>query len=185
MAPPPRSPNQVADAGQPQLLGNLDISLAAQNCNSLNISTNCSKMLKKIAAITTMGKDIIFLSDIRLNRKNDNINDLKNAFLYNGSNAYNFFYNSSKSSRGVRILIKNNLDISDIDGYKDESENILGITCLISGKKIRLISIYGPNLDANTNFFINLRYYLDRDRNIPTVIGGDSESYFLHRKFSS
>jgi exonuclease III len=113
------------------------------------------------------------LSDIRLNRKNDNINDLKNAFLYNGSSAYNFFYNSSKSSRGVGILIKNNLDISEIEEYKDENENILGITCFISGKKIRLISIYGPNLDAHTIFFINLRQYLDRDRTIPTVIGGD------------
>jgi exonuclease III len=111
-------------------------------------------MLKKIASITMMGKDIIFLSDIRLNRKNDNINDLKNAFLYNGNTSYNFFLNSSKSSRGVGILIKNTLDISDIDVYKDEHENILGIICYISGKKIRLVSIYGPNLDANTNFFL-------------------------------
>jgi hypothetical protein len=42
------------------------ITVAAQNCNSLNISTECDKQLSKIIAITSLCTSIIFLSDIRM-----------------------------------------------------------------------------------------------------------------------
>jgi hypothetical protein len=43
------------------------LTFAAQNCNSLNVSANCPKQLKKIAALISLSASIIFLSDTRLN----------------------------------------------------------------------------------------------------------------------
>ncbi|MFO0001221.1 MAG: hypothetical protein ACK559_08825, partial [bacterium] len=49
------------------------ISVSVQNCNSLNISTECRKQLTKMIAITALLTDFIFLSDIRLNSSQTHI----------------------------------------------------------------------------------------------------------------
>jgi hypothetical protein len=77
----------------------LDLSFASQNCNSLNISTNCPKQLKKIAAIMTLQASIIFLSDLRLNTAK---NKVENMF----APSYELHYNSPNNKRGVGMLIK-------------------------------------------------------------------------------
>ena len=83
----PVSPNQAgligghlaADAAVTlaAILSNLTIGI--QNCNSLNVSTNCPKQLKKVKAIMDMNHDVIFLSDIRLNNS-DSVTDLEAVF---------------------------------------------------------------------------------------------------------
>ena len=106
------------------ILTNLTCSI--QNVNSLNVSTCCPKQQQKIVAITASNNNIIFLSDLRLNNS-DSVSDLKRIFLSGSQNRYEFFYNSTRSRRGTRLLISNNLDFQVLDTFKDELENILGL----------------------------------------------------------
>ncbi len=72
-------------------------------------STVCNKQLSKICAITALCTDIIFLSDIRLNSNPEHIEKVKKLFLYNPIHSYEAFFNSTKNSRGVGILISTRL----------------------------------------------------------------------------
>jgi hypothetical protein len=56
------------------------ITIASQNCNSLNISTECRKQLTKMLAITALLTDFIFLSDIRLNSSEIHVERIKKHF---------------------------------------------------------------------------------------------------------
>jgi hypothetical protein len=104
-----------------------DLTFAVQNCNSLNISTVCSKQLTKIIAITALCTDIIFLSDIRLNSDPEHVEKIKKLFLYHSPQAYQAHFNSTQNKRGVGILISNRLNATVIKEYRDQDENILGL----------------------------------------------------------
>jgi exonuclease III len=159
-----KSPNMVG--------GNIPpLSVAAQNCNSLNISTCCDKQLKKLVAITCINTCIIFLSDLRLGN-NKAVQDVISAFRYNNNCQYDFYFNSGRSKRGVGILIKNSLNYTITETFKDNSENILGLSLTIDSVPIKLISVYGPNTNDQT-FFNDLRRVLQTNPLIPTIIGGD------------
>ncbi len=122
-----------------------NISIAAQNCNSLNISTSCPKQLKKLYSIAELGTDIIFLSDLRLNNNVNNIRDLENSFLSCNKKQYVLFQNSTKNSRGTGILIAQNSGITVIDEFRDANENILGLHVKLREGELLLVSVYGPN----------------------------------------
>jgi exonuclease III len=147
------------------------ISFAAQNCNSLNISMCCEKQFKKIAAIACLNTCIIFLSDLRLGN-NKAIDDLTSAFLYNDNCSYDFHYNSSRNRRGVGILIKHNLNYSVHQVLKDDAENLITLIISVNDIRIKLISIYGPNTNNDMNFFRYLRNFLNTDSALPTIFGG-------------
>ena len=121
------------------ILTNLTIS--SQNCNSLNVSTNCPKQSKKLYSIADIGSDIIFLCDLRLNNKDD----ISSVFLNLPKKQYNFTYNSSKSSRGTGILISTKLNHVILSTFWDTSENILGLYVSIENHNFLIASIYGPN----------------------------------------
>jgi hypothetical protein len=53
-------------SGTSTLLDFPQFTLSCQNCNSLNISTECDKQLTKIISITSLLSNVIFLSDIRM-----------------------------------------------------------------------------------------------------------------------
>ena len=148
-----------------------NLSVGIQNCNSLNVSTNCPKQLKKIKAITDMSHDIIFLSDLRLSNS-DAVSDLKTIFCSTANNQYNFLYNSSRNSRGTGILLTTSREWNIIDTYRDESENILGIHSLIDNHHFIFISIYGPNHN-NQLFFRDLRRCIAMNPDANFIIGGD------------
>jgi exonuclease III len=147
------------------------ISFAAQNCNSLNISTCCEKQLKKIVAITCLNACIIFLSDIRLGN-NKSVDDISTAFRFNDNCNYDFFYNSTRNRRGVGILIKKNLNYTVHHLYKDDNENIITMIISVDDSRIKIISVYGPN-GNDPNFFRDLRGHLELEPDLPTVAGGD------------
>jgi hypothetical protein len=79
------------------------LTFATQNCNSLNVSANCPKQLKKIAALLSLSASIIFLSDTRLNSEKNL--DVGNLFKNQSNDSYTFYHNSRVSKRGVGILI--------------------------------------------------------------------------------
>lgn len=167
------SPNHAAAGAAPAFISLAtvlqNLSCSIQNCNSLNVSTSCPRQTKKIKSITDLCSDIIFVSDLRLNNS-DSINDIEKIFLSSSSHQYNFYHNSTKSSRGAGILISTKIDCELISSFKDMNENILGLLISISGKEILLISIYGPNITDNI-FFQDLNYVILSNPNIPVIIG--------------
>jgi exonuclease III len=136
----------VYNNNDPSKVDFANLTFSSQNCNSLNISTNCPKQMKKIAAILALQTSIIFLSDIRLNT--GTTGELNNLFSPN----YNFYHNSIRSKRGVGILISNKLQYSVLQSYTDNNDNILGLKLRFGDSVILLISVYGPNQN-NDCFF--------------------------------
>jgi hypothetical protein len=88
---------------------NMNLTVSAINCNSLNNSGKIKKMQNlKIYGVTALKTEIILLSDIRLSNKNliscaDELSKLSNTNIHG---QYDFVYNSTKNSRGTGILIK-------------------------------------------------------------------------------
>jgi len=167
----PNQQNVVAAAILPLATILANISVSIQNCNSLNVSTNCPKQLKKLSAITSLGSKIIFLSDICLNNS-PNIPDIERCLLTASHNPYKFFFNSTGSRRGVGILISDTLDYSINSISRDNNENIICVNISLGGHQLNLISVYGPN--RNCPEFIPFIEQLIR--NSPTslnIIGGD------------
>jgi hypothetical protein len=162
------SPNQVA-----ALMGAIFPALTfySQNCNSLNLSTCCEKQLKKLYSIVNCGKDIIFLSDIRLGN-GAALPDLINTFRYNKYGQYDFIYNSSQNRRRVGILIKHNLNYTIEHEYRDNNENILCVLLNIDNYRFRCASVYGPN-NNDRAFFNNLSTVLSSFQDLPIILGGD------------
>jgi exonuclease III len=148
------------------------ITVAAQNCNSLNISTECDKQLTKIIAITSLCTNVIFLSDIRMCGSAEQCKKIENMFLTNNNKQYRFHYNSTRNSRGVGILIDNSLNCTIDNIHKDHDENFLALTVTIDNLALNLVSVYGPNKDDIT-FYHHLSDFLSTRSGIPSIIGGD------------
>ena len=170
-----KSPNSAPSAAHSALslaavLQNL--SFSAQNCNSLNISTNCPKQSTKIKSIIDLDSDIILLSDLRLNNK-DTTRDIEKIFLSSGNRQYKFYHNSLRNSRGVGILISSNLNCEIISPFSDEAGNILGLYINLDSHLLLLVSIYGPNKNNDNIFFQDLNRLLRSYPDIPAIIGGD------------
>jgi exonuclease III len=148
------------------------LTFSAQNCNSLNVSTECDKQLAKLVALTDLRTDIIFLSDIRLNKGTAQTDKIIKIFACNNNKNYKFFFNSSKNKRGVGILISDALNVTVKNEYVDSDENILGLTITFDDTTLKLCSIYGPNHN-DKKFFNNLCNFVSTDPNCPIIIGGD------------
>jgi exonuclease III len=170
--PIPFSPVSASMPSSNTLLDFPQFTISCQNCNSLNISTECDKQLTKIISITSLLTNIIFLSDIRMGGTSNHSEKIKQMFQTNSCKQYQFYYNSSKNSRGVGILIDCTMQHTVHSVYKDIHENILGLTITLNGTTMNLVSIYGPNQNDKT-FFDNLLQYLSASKGVPLILGGD------------
>jgi exonuclease III len=153
----------------------LNISILAQNCQSLNISTKSTKTSQKILAITKTNSDIVFLSDVRLNTRAQihGLEDLKKKLKFTN---YNLIHNSPNSSRGTAILIKKTVQLQIISEHRDNRGNILGLKVNLDGEMdLALVSVYGPN-DNDPSFYANLRNILNELDCVNMVVGGDWNS---------
>jgi len=150
-------------------LGGLKISI--QNCNALSLRCSEEIYCAKMAALTCTGSDIVFLCDIRLSDPSC-IVKVKNSLISNPANGYNFYFNSTKNSRGVGILISCKLDIEILNEFRDIEENILGMKVRINGKTVLLVSIYGPN-GTDGVFYDNLNQLLGENNGESIILGGD------------
>jgi exonuclease III len=151
--------------------------LGAQNVNSFNISSNLENWELKVKAVMNTNTNLIFLSDLRLKRKDgfDITNKLRAALLRGSGRKYDLWENSNKKSRGVAILIARDLDFEVLDGAEDQDQNIIALKVRILSKIYVLISIYGPN-GCCPHFFANVDAYLNllMDSNVTgIIIGGD------------
>ena len=146
------------------------VTICSQNVNSLNLSSiNESMLNRKIRAITDSNNDIIFISDVRANGKE---NKLEKKFLY-ASNPYLLYMNSTDIRRGVAILINKNLNCEVIRTYKDLNQNILGIKSKINNELVLLLSVYGPNTDRSNTFYQNLQGIINSSLCQTIILGGD------------
>ena len=135
----------------------------------------------KLYGITKLKADFIFLSDIRLGSKSlvgNSIAILKRTFLVNPYCAYTLYANSSRSSRGVGILVKKSLSISVMAEAWDEDQNILALHISLAGSELILISIFGPNSN-DENFFKQISKILTDAPNVPAILGGGLERYLF------
>ena len=152
-----------------------ELSIASINCNSLNMSVSSKhNQIKKIYGITKLKSDIILLSDIRMCNKNlvSASSDCSKIFRTNPYCSYSFFSHSSRSKRGVGILIKNNLLFTEEARETDPDENFLLIRGSIKGNTLIIGSVYGPN-SFNPDFFLALENAIRNLGNWPVVLGGD------------
>ena len=109
----------------------LGISIAAQNCNSLNVVSSIKNQDLKISAITGYQTDIIFLSDVRFNGREKVVCDKLKVW-------YTVIFNSTKNSRGVAILINRRLRHEILETVRDPQENILLVKARINDTDIVL-----------------------------------------------
>ncbi len=160
------------------------ISIASQNCLSLNISTRNNKTDLKILALTKSNHDIVLLCDIRLNSlkqsgyqkpaklvKSAAIHDLEKKFKLKG---YDFIHNSKSSSRGVGILIQSCKSYTIHNRSLDFNDNYILLDMSMDGFRFTIGSVYGPNRDE-VEFFDNLKLdilNLRMNSNL-IVLGGD------------
>jgi exonuclease III len=163
-APSSGAPN-LAKASTTGIKNLSHLTFSSQNCNSLNISTNCPKQSKKIAAILALQTSIIFLSDIRLNT---GVNGSTNFF----SPRYDMLHNSTTNSCGVAILIDKSLQYVIQNEHRDANNNIMAVELVIYDTNILLISIYGPN-NNNYVFYDSLKQVLAQHRGTPVICAGD------------
>jgi len=138
----------------------INIDFSIQNVNSLNVSsTNKSSLKLKLYAVTKIGTDVIFLSDVRLKDKNNKsyLTEIENILHFNPYNVYKFHANSTQNKRGVAILIKKSSNIEILDQKADRGENYLAVRLRLENKKeIIAAAIYGPN-NTDREFFENLK----------------------------
>ena len=164
------------------------ITFSSLNCSSLNMSAHSSSHHKlKLYGITKLKSDFIFLSDIRLGSKSligNSITTLENTFLVNPYCAYTLYVNSTRSSRGVCILVKKSLSISVLAEARDEDQNILALHISTAGSELILISIYGPNSN-DENFFKQISKILTDAPNVPAILGGDWNATYSCKPLNS
>jgi hypothetical protein len=100
------------------------LSISAQNVNSLNISSSQENWELKVGAIKNIHSDIIFLSDLRLKRKDgfDISNILGAAMLRGTGRKYDIWSYSNLSSRGVAILIAAISMLKSLMGWKTSNK---------------------------------------------------------------
>jgi exonuclease III len=147
------------------------LSIASQNCLSLNISTKNNKTDLKILALTKNSHDIILLCDVRLNsiKQTAAVHDIEKKFKLKG---YDFIHNSKSSSRGVGILIKNSIPYTVHNKCVDFNDNYILLDTSIKDFRCIIGSIYGPNRDEN-EFFDNLKLDIRNLKQKNILIGGD------------
>ena len=107
---------------------------------------------------------IIFLQDTHFI-------DTDESEIYSEIGMNCFFNNYSSQSRGVAIFINSLLDIKIISEYKDSNGNLLILNCIIFGKRITLVNLYGPNKD-NPDFFKVILNKIKCSDSF-TIMGGD------------
>jgi exonuclease III len=148
----------------------INLKIAAQNCQSLNISTKSDKTLKKILAVVKGGEDIIFLSDVKMNSSIQihAVHDVEKKFNNLG---YEFFHNSTTSTRGVGILIKKNKFKSVVAKTHDVNNNFLLLKVELEHGICLLGSVYGPN-ENDMVFFDDLNGIKNLECNT-VILGGD------------
>jgi exonuclease III len=116
----------------------------------------------KLTAIASSMSDVILLSDTRVisskgissaQRIQKSLRDCKIC-------SYSAFFHSNSNSRGVAILLRNDLCYNVIREYKDANENFYMLDVEINKTRYGIGAVYGPN-NTSRDFYRYLRNTLD------------------------
>jgi len=143
----------------------MGLSLAAQNCNSLNMSSSINQD-KKVSTILSYNADVVLLSDVRLNGKDRIFSDKLKLW-------YKVYFNSTKNSRGVAVLIRNQVEHELLESAVDPQENVILLRIVLGGVEAVIGAVYGPNDNNCAPFFDFIGATLNRWNNLPCILGGD------------
>ncbi len=72
----------------------------------------------------------------------------------------------------MAILVRNNLNFTVQEEYRDTQENVLILKGVLNGSAILVGTVYGPNNNDFTVFEF-LEGTLERWRDLPVMLGGD------------
>jgi len=148
---------------------------AAVNTNSLNVSSgNKYQQKTKIYGIARMRADIIFLSDIRINETTglSHKETIEHLFKFNPYKSYDCYFNSTRSARGVGILIATELEYNIENTRADRNENIIVMRINVGGHTCTVGAVYGPN-SRDPEFFNELTNYITDLGSDRIILGGD------------
>ena len=149
-----------------------NLKITSQNVRSFNLSVLSENTDTKIHAVVRSKGDIILLSDTRLNSEKNTVpvNSITKKLRFLG---YNFLHNSITANRGVGILISKKLNYNILDRAEDDLGNFLLIKIKIDNTTLIIGSIYGPNINDNSNIYDELDIELNRLNTEKIILGGD------------
>ena len=138
----------------------VNISISSLNCRGLNNGNKRTKIFNSVR-----NKEVIFLQETYIT--NQKANTWKSD--WNGL----FFYTpGTNSSKGLITLIKNDFMKNTVVFYK--SERILGIKGTLDNEDYFFINVYGPNVKAERQNFMNELYNVtSKCTSHKVIIGGD------------
>jgi len=153
-----------------------NIKIKSQNIRSFNVSTFGDVTKKKLFYTIRGNYDVIFLSDTRLNSgvKPGPLLELKKLVKTKG---YTMYANSTTSSRGVCILIREKLNLEILADVGDLAGNFLLLKVKIRNNNVVLGSIYGPNRNEDINVFNELLVKAPELDCNNIILGGGLELY--------
>jgi len=102
-------------------------------------------LTSKIVSIQNLDTDVIFLLDTRMSGKHKVVEDLLRL-------KYKMYHNSFTNSRGVAILIRNNISHKILGEERDQICNVLALRIRIQQTELILGAVYGPNRDKFTTY---------------------------------
>ena len=132
------------------------------NCRGLQDYTKRRKLFHYLRSIES---DIIFLQETH-SSKNDEL-PWKQQW---GEKAW--FCSHTSNSRGVAILIRNNLSVVLDSVYSDPDGRVLIISASIDDVPLILVNVYGPNHD-NPDFFLEVFSKVDKLKYASIICAGD------------
>ena len=138
------------------------IKIVSENCQGLR---DKSKRIDVLTYFNNFNPSILCLLDTHLIKSDEN--DLS---VLSGADC--FISGSKTNSRGVAILIKNNFKYKIHDIQCDLDGNLLIVDLNIASISVRLVNIYGPNLDT-PDFFQNLSEIIEQNKQDYLVMCGD------------
>ena len=153
------------------------LSLAIQNCNSLNLSTYRKTTPKcdfniKLNSILSANADITLLIDIRA--QSDKFKLISNYIKCTNKGNFKIIFNSNSSQkRGVAIIYKDNLDLIVEDYFRSVDFNILLINVRLKGLPVTIGAIYGPTDTEDEEFFSKLKDKVCDFGHPSFILGGD------------
>ena len=165
------------------------IRVISQNVNSLNLSTrlqlvdNLNRFDQKIESILSKNADIILLQDTRLGPDGHNI--LKKRLEFSKYGSFSLFSNSTKTCRGVAVIIKETLPYKLVQSVSCPLENYLLLKISVRDSIFIIGSVYSPMLSQDTFFMANLEQDILNFGIDKFLIGGDLNMVSDARKICS
>jgi exonuclease III len=131
----------------------------------------------KLAAIASSMSDVILLSDTRVlsSRGVSSTERIQKSLRDCKICSYNAYFHSNANSRGVAILIKNELSYNILREYRDDMENFYMLDVEINKTRYGIGAVFGPN-NTSREFYRHIRNTLMDVSNkgcINVILGGD------------